>query len=180
MSFKISAENALLGILMTGPKHGYELHGYVSTEMNQFWNLSMSQVYALLKRMENEGMAVSKQEWQETRPPKKIFALTSRGRERFLHWIFTPVEHIRDMRIEFMAKLFFVGKLSIKERLTLVDNQIAVLEEKLDAIEHSKEKSADEFQALLYSFKVSQAAAALSWLRQCKTSFLQYSEKGTG
>jgi PadR family transcriptional regulator AphA len=180
MSFKIPAENALLGVLITGPKHGYELHGYVSSEMNQFWNLSMSQVYALLKRMENDGMVASKQEWQETRPPKKTFALTPRGRERFLHWVFTPVDHVRDMRIEFMAKLFFVRRLTIKERLTLVDKQIAVLEGKLESIERSKKKSPDEFQTILYSFKASQTTAALEWLRQCKNSFLQYGENGTG
>jgi PadR family transcriptional regulator, regulatory protein AphA len=180
MSFKISAENALLGILVEGPKHGYELHGYVATEMNQFWNLSMSQVYALLKRMEHEGMVVSRQEWQGTRPPKKIFALTSRGREGFLHWVSTPVRHIRDIRIEFMAKLFFAGKLCSKERITLVEKQIALLDEKLDVIKNSKEKSADEFQALIYSFKVSQTNAILSWLRQCKTSFLKYKGKATG
>lgn len=180
MSFKISAENALLGILMTGSKHGYELHSYISTEMNQFWDLSMSQVYALLKRMEHEGMVVSKEEWQENRPQKKIFTLTSRGRGRFLRWLFAPVEHVRDMRIEFMAKLFFVRKLFLNERITLVDNQIAVLEQKLQAIECSKDKSADEFRTSLYSFKASQTKAALEWLRVCKASFLQHNEKGTG
>jgi PadR family transcriptional regulator AphA len=180
MSYKISAENALLGILMTGPKHGYELHGYVSTKMNQFWNLSMSQVYALLKRMENDGTVVSQEEWQGSRPPKKIFTLTSRGRERFLHWVFTPVEHVRDMRIEFMAKLFFVRTLSLKESRTLIDKQIAVLEEQLRAIERSEEKIIDEFQAVLYSFKASQTTAALEWLRQCKASFSRNHERRMG
>ena len=76
MSFKISAENALLGILMAGPKHGYELHGYMSARMNEFWQLSMSQIYALLKRLEREGFVVSKQEQQENRPARKTFSLT--------------------------------------------------------------------------------------------------------
>ena len=64
MSFKVSPENALLGILMTGPKHGYELHSYMSARMNEFWQLSMSQIYALLKRLKREGSGIesSKQE----------------------------------------------------------------------------------------------------------------------
>jgi len=57
MSFKLSPEYALLGILMTGPKHGYEVHGEFSSKMSQFWHLNISQVYALLKRMEKNGTA---------------------------------------------------------------------------------------------------------------------------
>jgi DNA-binding PadR family transcriptional regulator len=58
MSFKLSPEHALLDIHMRGPKHGYGVHGYSSSEMSQVWHLSMSQVYALLKRMEKDGMVV--------------------------------------------------------------------------------------------------------------------------
>jgi DNA-binding PadR family transcriptional regulator len=48
MIFKSSSEYVLLGILMTDPKHGYEVNGYFSSKMNQFWHLSISQVYSLL------------------------------------------------------------------------------------------------------------------------------------
>ena len=50
MSFKAPLENALLGILMTGPNHGYELHGYMSAHMSVFWQLSMNQIYVLLRK----------------------------------------------------------------------------------------------------------------------------------
>jgi DNA-binding PadR family transcriptional regulator len=52
VSFRLSPEYGFIGILMTGPKHGYEIHGEFSSMMTQFWHLNMSQVYALLKRME--------------------------------------------------------------------------------------------------------------------------------
>jgi PadR family transcriptional regulator AphA len=170
MSFKVSAENALLGVLMTGPKHGYELHGYVSAQMNQFWDLSMSQVYALLKRMESNGVVVSQEEQQESRPAKKIFSLTQKGKKIFLQWVCSPVEHVRDVRIELLAKLFFLRELRLKEGPSLINKQINVLQEKLRVIESSKEKITDEFQTLLYSFKASQTTAALDWLRECKAS----------
>jgi len=48
MSFKSSPEYALLGVLMANPKHGYEIHGYFSSKMNQFWHRSISLMYALL------------------------------------------------------------------------------------------------------------------------------------
>jgi PadR family transcriptional regulator, regulatory protein AphA len=168
MSFKISAENALLGILMAGPKHGYELHGYMSARMNEFWQLSMSQIYALLKRLEREGFVVSKQEQQENRPVRKTFSLTRTGKERFLAWVESPVRHVRDIRIEFMAKLFFIREIRLRRGDSLIEQQIEVLEKKLKPIEASKEKSADSFEQLLFSFKTAQTAAVLKWLHECR------------
>lgn len=171
MSFKLSPEYALLGILMRGPKHGYELHGYSSSEMSQFWHLSMSQVYALLKRMEKDGMVVSRKEWQDKGPAKKIFSITQAGKGRFLDWVYSPVKHVRDLRIEFIAKLFFIKELKLKGVSAIIDKQIGVLQEKLDVTRNSKERTTDEFQAALHSFKIAQTTSALDWLNQCKIYF---------
>jgi len=171
MSFKSSPEYALLGVLMTGPKHGYEIHGYFSSKMNQFWHLSMSQAYALLKRMEKNGMLISKEEWQVNRPSKKIFSITQAGKERFLGWVHSPVKHVRDLRIEFMAKLFFIKELKLKGALDIIDKQIEVLQEKLHLIKSSKENIIDEFQTALHSFKIAQTTSARDWLKECKTFF---------
>ena len=171
MSFKSSPEYALLGILMTSPKHGYEVHIYFSSKMNQFWHLSMSQAYALLKRMEKNGMLVSREEWQVNRPSKKMFSITQAGRERFLNWVYSPVKHVRDLRIEFMAKLFFIKELKLKGDFDIIDKQIEVLQEKLHLIKSSKEKIKDEFQTALHSFKIAQTTSAIDWLRECKNYF---------
>ena len=171
MSFKLSPEYALLGILMTGPKHGYEVHSYFSFYMNQFWRLSMSQVYALLKRMEKNRMVISKEEWQDKRPAKKIFSITHIGKERFIKWVHSPVNHVRDLRIEFMAKLFFLKKLNLMNASTIIDKQIEILQEKECTIHYSKEKIMDDFQKALYSFKIKQINSAIEWLKECKTFF---------
>jgi len=168
MSFKVSPENALLGILMTGPKHGYELHSYMSARMNEFWQLSMSQIYALLKRLERKGYVLSRQEQQQNRPAKKTFSLTQTGEKRFLLWVQSPIQHVRDFRIEFMAKLFFIRELQLDLVNSLIDRQIEVLQQKRRGIEGSKEKITDPFENLLFSFKTAQSSAILKWLHECK------------
>ncbi len=167
----MSPEYALLGVLMAGPKHGYEVYNYFSSSMDQFWRLSMSQTYALLKRMEKDGAVISKEEWQDNRPAKKIFSITRCGKERFLKWVFSPVNHVRNLRIEFMAKLFFIHQFNLKGALTIIDKQIVILQEKLHLIQRSRETSMDEFQKALHSFKIAQTVSALNWLRECKTIF---------
>ena len=167
----MSPEYALLGILMTGPKHGYEMHSYFSSHMDQFWRLSMSQIYALLKRMEKNGVVISKGEWQNNRPAKKIFSITQTGKEGFLNWIYSPVNHVRNLRIEFMAKLFFVKELKLKRATDIIDKQTAILREKLHLLQHPKKNSMDEFQKALHSFKIAQTTSAINWLKECKTLF---------
>jgi PadR family transcriptional regulator AphA len=171
MSFKLSPEYALLGILMTGPKHGYEMHSYFSSHMDQFWRLSMSQIYALLKRMEKNEVVISKGEWQNNRPAKKIFSITQTGKEEFLNWIYSPVNHVRNLRIEFMAKLFFIKELKLKRATDIIDKQIEILQEKLHLLQHPKENSMDAFQKTLHSFKIAQTTSAIEWLKECKTLF---------
>jgi len=173
MSFKSSPEYALLGILMIGPKHGYEVHSYFSSKMSQFWRLNMSQVYALLKRMEKSEMVVSREEWQENRPAKKVFSITQAGKERFLDWVCSPVKHVRDLRIEFMARLFFIRELNLKGAVDVIDKQIALLQEKLGVMKGSEEDIAEEFQRFIYSFKIAQTTSACNWLKECKTCFSQ-------
>ena len=168
MSFKLSPEYALLGVLMTGPKRGYEVHSYFSSHMDQFWRLSMSQVYALLKRMEKNRMVISKEEWQDRRPAKKIFSITHIGEERFIKWVHSPVNHVRDLRIEFMAKLFFLKELNLMSASTIIDKQIEILQEKQYLKSHSKKKDMNEFQKTLHSFKIAQTTSAIEWLKECK------------
>jgi PadR family transcriptional regulator AphA len=171
MSFKLSPEYALLGILMSGPKHGYEMHSYFSSHMDQFWRLSMSQIYALLKRMEKKGVVTSKAELQNNKPTKKIFFITPTGKEGFLNWVYSPVNHVRNLRIEFMAKLFFIKELKLQRATDIIDKQIEILHEKLHILQDPKEKSMDEFQKALHSFKIAQTNSAIEWLKECKTFF---------
>jgi len=172
MSFKLSPEYALLGILMSGPKHGYEMHSYFSSHMDQFWRLSMSQIYALLKRMEKKGVVTSKAELQNNRPAKKIFFITQTGKEGFLNWVYSPVNHVRNLRIEFMAKLFFIKELKLKRATDIIDKQIEILHEKLQVLQDPKENTMDEFQKALHSFKIVQTSSAIEWLKECKTFFI--------
>jgi len=73
MSFKLEPDCVLLGILMNKPKHGYEMEVYLSSKMDQFWHLSMSQIYALLKRIEKAGLAVSSEQNMAIDQIKGIF-----------------------------------------------------------------------------------------------------------
>ena len=44
---RLPMEQALLGFLLEGPKHGYDLHQRVEEELGQIWYMGISNVYQI-------------------------------------------------------------------------------------------------------------------------------------
>ena len=159
------AEFAVLGALGKGPAHGYDIYQYLSNNLGPIWTLGLSQVYALLSRLEQEELVTHQRHEQEKRPDRKIFTLTPKGIKIFKNWVRQPVPHVRDLRLEFLCKLHFARARGRGAETRLIKAQMAVLEEKCQGM-HSKTKSVDgfmEIQAL--RFRLSQTEAAVAWLK---------------
>ena len=161
---KRSTEYAILGALMTGPKHGYEIMHFLGTALGSTWHIGTSQLYALLKKLEQSGLLGSKLKTQDTRPSKRIFSVTPAGKKRFLGWLQIPTEHVRDLRIEFLAKLFFFDRLSLKGGAQLIKAQTQVLEQIRERIKQREEKEKDPFNRLVFGSKIATVEAWLQWL----------------
>jgi PadR family transcriptional regulator AphA len=175
---KSPTEYVVLGALMPGARHGYEIMQFLGCALEATWRLSTSQLYVLLKRLEEEGCLDSFLESQGTRPPKRIFKLTSEGRKAFLQWLSAPVEHVRDFRMEFLCKMFFFDYLSLSGAKDLVEKQIRVLEELLDKIQGRNHKDESGFMNLVHGFKARTVECLLSWLVQEARPFVE--QKGRG
>jgi len=176
---KPSTEYALLGALMTGPKHGYEIMQFLGTALGSTWHIGTSQLYALLRRLEEDNLLCSKLKTQDTRPSKRIFSLIPAGKELFLAWLQTPTEHVRDLRIEFLAKLFFFDRLSLKGGAQLIKAQIQVLEQTRERIEQRQEKEEVPFNRLVFGFKIATVEAWLQWLiKQAKPFINEVQDNG--
>ena len=121
-------EYALLGLLLDGPKHGYELARRFSPEtaLGEICRLEMSMLYALLKKQEKVEHIEAELESQGSRPPKRIFHLTSIGRAAFMEWVRTPVGRAREIRLDFLVKLYFARQLGSDDVLALIDRQMEV------------------------------------------------------
>jgi len=173
MKDKPATEYALLGVLMAGPKHGYEILQSLETGLGPAWNVSTSQLYVLLKRLEKEGWVSSHFQPQETRPSRRVFSLLREGESRFLGWLNSPTDHVRDLRIEFLAKLFFFRKLGLKGADTLVDAQMAVLKQTQEGLMEKKRMETDTYKRLVYGFRIATLSAWLGWLKEEAVLFVK-------
>ena len=164
MKTKPSTEYVLLGSLMSGARHGYEIMQFLDTGLDSTWRVGTSQLYALLKRLERAGLLESSVKTEGSRPSKRVFNLTEAGRGAFMDWLRAPTSEVRHFRLEFISKLFFFQKLSLKGGRDLIDAQIKALREQREQIRRKGQSEEDPFRRLVCGFKTETVESRLKWL----------------
>jgi PadR family transcriptional regulator, regulatory protein AphA len=160
------AEYPVLGVLASGPAHGYDICRRLRAELGQVWNLGKSQIYALLSRLERDGLVVHERVGQENLPSKNIFTLTPEGSEVLKQWTSTPVTHVRDMRLEFLTKLWFAQKHGSESEKNIIRRQLEVCRQKADRLEALRDSCGTKVESLSVDFRLSVVQAALAWLER--------------
>lgn len=166
-------EYVILGLLMKGGEHGYRIHQRFASGPGRVWYTGMSQLYALLKSLEARGYVASSVEPQERRPAKKVFSLTPDGRKAFLKWVREPVTHIRDMRLELLAKLVVMKELRLPGIEKLLGAQRKACRQLLEEARKRVADGGDGLDRLISRFRIGQIEAVLGWLEECENYFAQ-------
>jgi DNA-binding PadR family transcriptional regulator len=176
----LTMEHALLGFLRQRPMHGYEIYQQLShpSGLGLVWRLKQSQLYALLAKLEHAGYVTTTLEFQEARPPRKMFELTEVGRAAFLDWLQKPVPQGRGLRLEFLAKLYFASFEGPQMALNLIERQREAcrgwLVQQQD-IETLRDRR--PFDWLVHQFRRGQIEAMLAWLATCEATIVDTTRK---
>ena len=174
----MTMEHVLLGFLRQQPMHAYEMHQTLmqAEEMGLVWHVKQSQLYAHIARLEDEGYVTSVIEPQQARPARKVLHLTPAGEAAFANWVSTPVEHGREFRLEFLAKLFFASQLDRATLETLLDGQREATSIVIDQLNQAIAELAPDrhFDRLVLRFRMGQLDASLAWLDECAETFAHH------
>jgi DNA-binding PadR family transcriptional regulator len=109
----LSPEYALLGLLVSGPSHGYDLHQRLMVELGSIWHVSQSQAYSILRRLEQRGDIATQRGQASKQPRRQVLHITSSGRRRFLQWLKGSANAgARTVRLEFLTRLYFANLLA--------------------------------------------------------------------
>ena len=173
----LTVEYALLGFLRERPMHGYEIHQRLAGPpgLGLVWQVKQSHLYALLDKLEADGYIAGRQQAQDTRPPRRIFRLTGPGRKAFQDWLSRPVSHGREIRLEFMAKLFFARREGPEAVSGLIGRQwqeCAEWRAKLSA-EAGASAGRGSYEWLVYQFRIGQVESMMNWLDLCAEARLE-------
>ena len=166
-----SPEFALLGFLYLEPSHGYELHQRLSGELGYIWNVSQSETYNILKRLEAKGFIKSRIVKQEKLPPRNLLSLTPAGRSRFKTWLKTPGGNsVRTIRLEFTTRLYFARQTGILKLQEMIDLQVAEVRTSLRHMEGilSDTPPSETYNRLGLEYQIYQRKSILDWLDACR------------
>ncbi len=169
---RLPIEMVALGFLFRAPDHGYHLYRRVREELGFFWYIGMGHLYNALRALEQEGRVASHQVPQDDRPSRKVYHITSAGRQAFLDWVRAPVRAVRDVRVEFLAKLYFHQILGLGGVEELLRAQESLLRERLAQMDAARSRlAAVDFRAMVLDLRYRQARATLEWLENLPQAF---------
>jgi len=138
----LSPEFALLGFLVSEPRHGYDLHQRFVTELGNVWHLSQSQAYAILKRLETRGDISVRLMEQDKLPTRQMLRITPTGRQHFMDWLKNGYgSNARSIRLEFLTRLYFSNLYTPENTAKIYMAQCAEIERIIQRL--------DDFIALL-------------------------------
>lgn len=97
---------AILGMLVSGPRSGYDLKKDFEEQISSFWSESLGQIYPALKKMHTESLVAVSLRKAKGRPERKVYRITKKGESAFREWLKLPAEPIK-WRNELLLKVFF-------------------------------------------------------------------------
>lgn len=113
----------LLALLAKEPAHGYELKQAMEQLFGSAYpSPNIGQIYVTLNRLARDGLVDSQDVAQSSRPNKRVYELTSAGREELATWLDQPAESPR-IREEFFVKLALAPLTGTVDRISLINRQ---------------------------------------------------------
>ena len=77
-------ELAILGLVSEAPKYGYQIEQDIEARgMREWTEIGFSSIYYMLNKLEKKGLLTSEIHAEGSRPPRRIYCLTTQGVEIF-------------------------------------------------------------------------------------------------
>lgn len=137
----IEHEMLFLGLLVDGPKHGYEIKRKIEEELFPFVGLKVKSIYYPLKKMEQLKL-ISKDVGREGKWPEKfIYSITPKGRRIFDHLITESFLSIERPFFTIDLSLYFLPYVDKKIALRKLRGRVIFLKRIKREIERVMKKS---------------------------------------
>jgi len=129
-------EWTVLALLGEQPSHGFAVGRQLeaATDLGRVLTVHRPLVYRALDRLAAAELVKARHtEPGLAGPDRTVYGLTPRGRRALRRWLVTPVQHVRDLRIELLVKLRLIDRAG-GDQLPLIHAQRAALGETLEAL----------------------------------------------
>jgi DNA-binding PadR family transcriptional regulator len=177
---QLTPDDTILGLLAITPRHGYELVEIFRdlAQLGRVWTLSTSQVYAVLKRLEQQGLTAGHEVIVPDAPIRTEYRLTEAGQARLHEWLNDePLSgSVKVLRVEFISRLYVLHLLN-KPAQPLIRRQREACQKKRAELLSSRLPDSPPVAALALDLAIRQQEVALQWLDYCEQSLSSYREQ---
>ena len=158
----------VLGLLLDGPAHGYDLRRRAEATLGDLGHVAWSQMYNVLRRLERLGWIVASLRRAEYGPPRRVVALTEAGEAAFWIWVQAPVRRARELRMGLLVRLAFLQRHRPDSVPGAIERQTRIAREALDRVERPTVPNADDggWAAMVKGFRASLLRGTLQWLEE--------------
>jgi DNA-binding PadR family transcriptional regulator len=159
-------EWACLGILHRAPAHGFAVAARLrpDADIGRIWSLSRALTYRSLDQLAARNLIEPVAEEPGIAGGNRTILRTTRtGRAAFRRWVHTPVDHLRDLRSEFLLKVVLAREIGIDIGDTVTE-QRARAAEFVAALERSHDPG-----DVVHLWRLESATAALRFLDRLPT-----------
>jgi len=165
-------EYAVLGLLRR-PMHGYQVARELAggSGLGLVCPLRMSNVYFLLGSLQDRGLVEVEERQEDRYPPRVLLRTSAAGRRAFDAWLREPATRLRQVRLDFLVKLFFLGREDPTLARELVKGQKEFCRRYLaEWQELAQAAGFASFDRLAIEAKIAVGGGTLRWLKQCERS----------
>lgn len=170
---RTTVEYALLGLIAiqgNAEIHGYDLgRALADGVIGQVVRVEPGMLYHYLKKLSKSGLVSTRVEPQAGRPDRQLHALTPEGLTALATWLAAPVRSTREIRLEFLLKLYFSRQLDPAQARRLVQGQLTLMRDRVHRLDEQlcttyPETPDNLFGATILELRHGQTSAALTWL----------------
>jgi DNA-binding PadR family transcriptional regulator len=137
----------IMGLLMKGPAHGYELKQTLEKELSPFLAVSSTPLYYTLKKLEQEGLVTQWSTVSGRRPKKYVYSLTAQGQEEMKKLLLTNITYLHRPSLNLDTSLYFLNFLdprdvvrTLKDRLKELRKLKFVLARQMEGLENDPDQ----------------------------------------
>jgi len=161
-------QEVLLALLAKEPSYGYQLRARLQLALGPLAEaLNQGQVYVTLNRLQKACLVTSERVGQTDRPDRKVYQLTTMGRERVMEWL-ADTSWPKPAPAEFHLKLVAAAAAGLADPVRLVDTQRHALLAGLAAAQRAALAEPNgSLAGLLLEGVVLRLQADLRWLEAC-------------
>jgi PadR family transcriptional regulator AphA len=116
----MSLDHAILGFLQYKPLSGYDLKAEFDLSLQYSWPADQSHIYRTVARLAEKKWIETEVIRQNSRPDRKVYHLTQKGREELLRWLSMPALN-KDVRLAQLIQIFFSGHLTDAQVIKLFE-----------------------------------------------------------